>query len=121
MTNIQLLTARQLISAPFYGMCFELEDVLAVDCGATMIAPKPHPLYQRSLSHKLTASGTAHRLIRKVTNIYQAVPDSQLPKASDDLNVLIVDGDEWQQTLRDCCGRFPSGGSATTGSLPSSC
>jgi hypothetical protein len=90
MTNIQLLTARQLISAPFYGMCFELEDVLAVDCGATMIAPKPHPLYQRSLNHKLTASGAAHRLIRKVTNIYQAVPDSQLPKASDDMNVLIV-------------------------------
>jgi hypothetical protein len=90
MVNIQLLTARQLISAPHYGMCFEFEDVLTEDCGAQLLYPEPHPIFKRSFQHKLTASGALHRLIRKSTGVFHPVASEQLPKAGDDLNVLII-------------------------------
>jgi hypothetical protein len=90
MPNIQLLTSRQLVSAPFYGMCFELEDILAADCAAQLLHPEPHHLYKRSQQFKWAASGPASRLISKSTGMFRQLPEEQLLGANDDLNVLIV-------------------------------
>jgi hypothetical protein len=90
MLQIQVLTNRHLVSAPFFGNSFGFEDAFVDSCEADLIYPVPRPLYNRVIQKSIPAHDQVGRFLRKTNSSFQALPETALAQPGKGLNALFI-------------------------------
>jgi len=90
MVNIQILTNRHLVAAPFFSITLGFEDAFVDSCDADLIYPTPRDFHKLVISQSIPAHAWAGRILRKTNRAYQPLPETHLAQPGKDLNVLFV-------------------------------